>query len=66
MQCFPFISVRLLDCPQASANISSLFITETLSSDQAICGVKDGCNVEHQVLGEHTELRLQLLFQEMS
>lgn len=33
MQCFAFISVSLQDCPRASANISSLFIMETLSLD---------------------------------
>lgn len=66
MQCFSFISVRLQDCPRASANISSLFIIETLSLDQAICGVRDGCNIEQQVLERHTQLRLKLLCQEMS
>lgn len=65
MQCFSFISIRQSDCPWASANISSLFVTETLSLDQAICGMKDGCNIEHQVLERHTQLRLKLPCQEM-
>lgn len=66
MQCFAFIYVRLQDCPRAIANISSLFIMETLSLDQVICGVKDACSIEHQVLERHTQLRLKLLCQEMS
>ncbi|KAI3371371.1 hypothetical protein L3Q82_023960 [Scortum barcoo] len=49
---------KLQDCPRASANISSLFIIGTLSLDQAICGVKDGCNVGQQVLERHTQLSL--------
>lgn len=65
-QCFSFISVGLQDCPRASANISSLFIIETLSLDQAICGVKDGSNIGHWVLERHTQLRLKLPWQEMS
>lgn len=59
VQCFAFISVGLQDCPRASANISSLFIIETLSLDgAAICGAKDGCNTEHWVLeSTYTQLR---------
>lgn len=60
MKCFSFISVRQRNCPWASANISSLFIIETLSSDQAICGVKDGCNMEYRVLERHTEFEVKV------
>lgn len=65
--CFlTLISVRLWDCPWAGSNLSSLFITETLSLDWPVCGVKDGCSTQHQVLERHAKLRLKELCQGMS